>query len=162
MRIQVIVGDIGEAKAKDWDGPWSNTSEEWQNYPAVAAELGGKPRDNGFWMAFDDFMAHFVSISVCFAHVPGATIGRQLAVWPDVVERLERADGEVATARVCTGVVPFDATGEELKLGPDAYLWAVAVVRRYPAIRARRTRRRRTRRCPSSSRRSARATAASR
>ena len=29
-----------------------------------------------------------------------------------------RGDGEVATARVCTGVVPFDATGEELFFEP--------------------------------------------
>ena len=54
VRLRNAWRQIGEhhssGRAREWDGRWGNNSAEWQNLPAVAAELGGKPRDGSFWM----------------------------------------------------------------------------------------------------------------
>lgn len=52
---------------KEWNGPWSDSSAEWQNVSKSEREkLGVTIRDDGeFWMNFDDFCTHFTDLVVC-------------------------------------------------------------------------------------------------
>mmetsp|Transcript_23375 Transcript_23375/g.64260 ORF Transcript_23375/g.64260 Transcript_23375/m.64260 type:complete len:740 (+) Transcript_23375:2140-4359(+) len=61
----------------EWQGAWSDNSPEMTD--AVRAELDAEEddgeaeasaNDGAFWMSFEDFCKHFVSISVAMAHVP--------------------------------------------------------------------------------------------
>ncbi|GAA6091194.1 calpain-5a [Tachysurus ichikawai] len=52
---------------KEWNGPWSDSSEEWQRVSKSEREkLGVTVRDDGeFWMTFEDFSKHFTDLILC-------------------------------------------------------------------------------------------------
>ncbi|XP_053478742.1 calpain-5a [Ictalurus furcatus] len=52
---------------KEWNGPWSDSSEEWKKVSKSEREkLGVTVRDDGeFWMTFDDFCKHFTDLILC-------------------------------------------------------------------------------------------------
>ncbi|XP_043548374.1 calpain-5a isoform X2 [Chiloscyllium plagiosum] len=52
---------------KEWNGPWSDSSQEWQKVSKGEREaMGVTVRDDGeFWMSFDDFCVNFTDLVVC-------------------------------------------------------------------------------------------------
>ncbi|KAL4646962.1 calpain-5-like [Arapaima gigas] len=52
---------------KEWNGPWSDSSEEWQKVSKSEREkLGVTVNDDGeFWMDFDDFCKNFTDLIMC-------------------------------------------------------------------------------------------------
>ncbi|TTI30674.1 Calpain-5 [Bagarius yarrelli] len=52
---------------KEWNGPWSDSSEEWKRVSKGEREkLGVTVRDDGeFWMTFEDFAKHFTDLILC-------------------------------------------------------------------------------------------------
>ncbi|XP_028923376.1 calpain-6 [Ornithorhynchus anatinus] len=52
---------------REWSGPWSDDSEEWQRVSrAERASLGLTVADDGeFWMAFEDWCSHFTDVDIC-------------------------------------------------------------------------------------------------
>lgn len=59
VRLKNCWSKVGDAAAPEWKGAWGPASASWQNEQSIAKGLGGKPRDNSFWMRFEDFMAGF-------------------------------------------------------------------------------------------------------
>lgn len=51
----------------EWNGPWSDSSEEWQKVSKGERErIGLTIQDDGeFWMTFDDFLANFTDLILC-------------------------------------------------------------------------------------------------
>ncbi|XP_052084481.1 calpain-5-like [Mytilus californianus] len=50
----------------EWNGPWSETSSEWQKMgPSQEAELQFSKDKGEFWMAFDDFLNHLTNVDIC-------------------------------------------------------------------------------------------------
>lgn len=51
--------------AFEWDGAYSDLSEEWT--PELLEEIKPKidPEDGAFWMCYDDFTRVFESINIC-------------------------------------------------------------------------------------------------
>jgi len=50
---------------REWNGDWSDKSPLWDENPEVAQEVDFSPGDDGlFWMAFEDFITCFSSVSV--------------------------------------------------------------------------------------------------
>ena len=55
----------------DWQGPWSDQSEEWEANPEVAKALDYKNLSDGkFWMDFDDFCRCWSRVFVCRKEMP--------------------------------------------------------------------------------------------
>ncbi|XP_029107050.1 calpain-5-like isoform X3 [Scleropages formosus] len=52
---------------KEWSGPWSDSSEEWNKVSKSEREkLGVTVEDDGeFWMNFDDFCQYFTDLVLC-------------------------------------------------------------------------------------------------
>ncbi|XP_072483037.1 calpain-6 [Notamacropus eugenii] len=52
---------------REWNGPWSDSSEEWQGVTAVEKKnMGLNVTDDGeFWMAFDDWCKNFTDVDIC-------------------------------------------------------------------------------------------------
>ncbi|XP_067102567.1 calpain-5-like [Osmerus mordax] len=52
---------------REWNGPWSDSSEEWQKVsPSVREQIGMTVQDDGeFWMTFDDFCEHYTDLILC-------------------------------------------------------------------------------------------------
>ncbi|KAM6946407.1 calpain-5a isoform 2-T2 [Aplochiton taeniatus] len=52
---------------REWNGPWSDSSEEWQKVSKSEREkIGVTVQDDGeFWMTFDDFVANFTDLILC-------------------------------------------------------------------------------------------------
>ncbi|KAM6416939.1 calpain-5 isoform 1-T1 [Pluvialis apricaria] len=52
---------------REWNGPWSDTSEEWQKVSKSEREkMGMTVEDDGeFWMTFEDFCKYFTDIIKC-------------------------------------------------------------------------------------------------
>ncbi|KAK5869196.1 hypothetical protein PBY51_010145 [Eleginops maclovinus] len=52
---------------KEWNGPWSDSSEEWKRVSKSEREkIGVTVQDDGeFWMTFDDFIANFTDLILC-------------------------------------------------------------------------------------------------
>ncbi|KAG7234891.1 hypothetical protein INR49_003628 [Caranx melampygus] len=52
---------------REWNGPWSDSSEEWQKVSKSEREkIGVTVQDDGeFWMTFDDFIANFTDLILC-------------------------------------------------------------------------------------------------
>ncbi|XP_029027143.1 calpain-5-like isoform X2 [Betta splendens] len=52
---------------REWNGPWSDSSEEWKKVSKSEREkLGVTVQDDGeFWMTFDDFITHFTDLILC-------------------------------------------------------------------------------------------------
>ncbi|XP_074057101.1 calpain-6 [Macrotis lagotis] len=52
---------------REWNGPWSDSSEEWQRVSeAERKSLGLSVTDDGeFWMAFDDWCSNFTDVDIC-------------------------------------------------------------------------------------------------
>lgn len=52
---------------KEWNGPWSDGSEEWNKLTKKDKEkIGVKVENDGeFWMSFDDFCRHFTTVTIC-------------------------------------------------------------------------------------------------
>ncbi|KAM9800997.1 calpain-5-like [Neosynchiropus ocellatus] len=52
---------------REWNGPWSDSSEEWQKVSKSERErIGVTVRDDGeFWMTFDDFISNFTDLILC-------------------------------------------------------------------------------------------------
>lgn len=50
----------------EWNGKWSDGDAAWREQPEIAAELGAVDADDGaFWMAFEDFVKEFDTVSYC-------------------------------------------------------------------------------------------------
>ncbi|XP_068600375.1 calpain-5-like [Brachionichthys hirsutus] len=51
----------------EWNGPWSDSSEEWKKVSKSEREkIGVTVQDDGeFWMTFDDFVANFTDLILC-------------------------------------------------------------------------------------------------
>ncbi|XP_043975398.1 calpain-5-like isoform X1 [Gambusia affinis] len=52
---------------REWNGPWSDSSEEWKRVSKSERErMGLTVQDDGeFWMSFDDFLANFTDLILC-------------------------------------------------------------------------------------------------
>ncbi|KAJ3590948.1 hypothetical protein NHX12_008896 [Muraenolepis orangiensis] len=52
---------------REWNGPWSDSSEEWQKVSKSEREkMGVTVADDGeFWMTFDDFLPYFTDLILC-------------------------------------------------------------------------------------------------
>ncbi|XP_068122770.1 calpain-5 [Hyperolius riggenbachi] len=52
---------------REWNGPWSDSSEEWQKVSKSEREkLGVTVEDDGeFWMTFEDFCKYYTDIIMC-------------------------------------------------------------------------------------------------
>uniref|UniRef100_A0A0N4Z0X0 Calpain catalytic domain-containing protein n=1 Tax=Parastrongyloides trichosuri TaxID=131310 RepID=A0A0N4Z0X0_PARTI len=52
---------------KEWNGPWSDGSEEWNQVATTQKEILGitVEEDGEFWMPFNEFINYFTDISVC-------------------------------------------------------------------------------------------------
>ncbi|XP_040195924.1 calpain-5 [Rana temporaria] len=52
---------------REWNGPWSDSSEEWQKVSKSEREkLGVTVQDDGeFWMTFEDFCKYYTDIIMC-------------------------------------------------------------------------------------------------
>ncbi|XP_044538629.1 calpain-6 [Gracilinanus agilis] len=52
---------------REWNGPWSDSSEEWQRVSEEEKDnLGLSVTDDGeFWMAFDDWCNNFTDVDIC-------------------------------------------------------------------------------------------------
>ncbi|KAM4743139.1 calpain-5-like [Anableps anableps] len=52
---------------REWNGPWSDSSEEWKKVSKSERErMGVTVQDDGeFWMTFDDFIANFTDLILC-------------------------------------------------------------------------------------------------
>ncbi|KAM8975311.1 calpain-5 [Pelodytes ibericus] len=52
---------------REWNGPWSDSSEEWQKVSKGEREkLGVTVQDDGeFWMTFEDFCKYYTDIIMC-------------------------------------------------------------------------------------------------
>lgn len=52
---------------KEWNGPWSDSSEEWKKVSKSEREkIGVTVQDDGeFWMTFDDFLANYTDLILC-------------------------------------------------------------------------------------------------
>ncbi|KAM9359202.1 calpain-5-like [Symphorus nematophorus] len=52
---------------REWNGPWSDSSEEWKKVSKSERErIGVTVQDDGeFWMTFDDFIANFTDLILC-------------------------------------------------------------------------------------------------
>ncbi|XP_041850010.1 calpain-5-like [Melanotaenia boesemani] len=52
---------------KEWNGAWSDSSEEWKKVSKSEREkMGVTVQDDGeFWMKFDDFIANFTDLILC-------------------------------------------------------------------------------------------------
>ena len=52
---------------REWNGSWSDGSEEWNNVPASTKKKLGVTYDHDgeFWMAFEDFVKQFSRITIC-------------------------------------------------------------------------------------------------
>ncbi|KAM9732734.1 LOW QUALITY PROTEIN: calpain-5-like [Menidia menidia] len=52
---------------REWNGPWSDSSEEWQKVSESERErMGVTVQDDGeFWMTFEDFWANFTDLILC-------------------------------------------------------------------------------------------------
>ncbi|XP_017293499.1 calpain-5a [Kryptolebias marmoratus] len=52
---------------REWNGPWSDSSEEWKKVSKSERErMGVTVQDDGeFWMTFDDFIENFTDIILC-------------------------------------------------------------------------------------------------
>ena len=47
----------------EWNGKWSDDSDDWKKRPQLAEELGVTVEDDGiFWISFDDFLDQFCII----------------------------------------------------------------------------------------------------
>lgn len=52
---------------REWNGPWSDSSEEWKKVSKSEREkIGVTVQDDGeFWMTFDDFISNFTDLILC-------------------------------------------------------------------------------------------------
>ncbi|KAK6480480.1 calpain-6 [Huso huso] len=52
---------------QEWNGPWSDSSEEWEKVGSSEREnMGVTVKDDGeFWMAFDDWCKYFTGVDIC-------------------------------------------------------------------------------------------------
>eukprot|EP00096_Caligus_rogercresseyi_P010637 TRINITY_DN3959_c0_g1_i1.p1 TRINITY_DN3959_c0_g1~~TRINITY_DN3959_c0_g1_i1.p1 ORF type:complete len:635 (+),score=127.13 TRINITY_DN3959_c0_g1_i1:62-1966(+) len=52
---------------KEWNGPFSDTSQEWSSIGSKEREKMGLTvgEDGEFWMPYDDFLLHFSEMSIC-------------------------------------------------------------------------------------------------
>eukprot|EP01065_Artemidia_motanka_P027339 TRINITY_DN32542_c0_g1_i1.p1 TRINITY_DN32542_c0_g1~~TRINITY_DN32542_c0_g1_i1.p1 ORF type:complete len:850 (+),score=254.32 TRINITY_DN32542_c0_g1_i1:89-2638(+) len=86
--------------AREWSGPWSDSSSLWTEHPMIANEaqrLGGEcipgyqlqAEDGTFWMGWDDVREYFDSGGVCLRH--GGNPPEQQ--WQDVRFRTGFRDG---------------------------------------------------------------------
>uniref|UniRef100_A0A673C728 Calpain catalytic domain-containing protein n=1 Tax=Sphaeramia orbicularis TaxID=375764 RepID=A0A673C728_9TELE len=52
---------------REWNGPWSDSSEEWKKVSKSEREkIGVTVQDDGeFWMTFDDFVSNFTDLILC-------------------------------------------------------------------------------------------------
>lgn len=93
-----------------WNGDWSDTSQLWDRFPAVAKELNFSPvgainsyiASGSFWMSFQDFSQIFNNISVSHKSMnqgPGRT---QIEIWhrqemQAAAQRQEKAQQKCST-----------------------------------------------------------------
>jgi calpain-15 len=57
--------------SREWNGAWCDSSEEWENNPEVAEEVGfSKIADGKFWMSFEDFLSIWSNVCLCATEMP--------------------------------------------------------------------------------------------
>ncbi|XP_073527980.1 calpain-2 catalytic subunit-like [Phyllobates terribilis] len=51
---------------KEWNGPWSDDSEEWNDVdPQIKAELNIAKNDGEFWISYPDFLKEYIRVAIC-------------------------------------------------------------------------------------------------
>ncbi|KAI4891005.1 hypothetical protein NFI96_023014 [Prochilodus magdalenae] len=66
---------------KEWDGPWSDSSKEWDTVlPQEKAKLNYNANDGEFWMAYSDYKAQYSVVEICNL-TPEASSSDHAAQW---------------------------------------------------------------------------------
>ncbi|XP_005320435.2 calpain-9 [Ictidomys tridecemlineatus] len=99
----------------EWNGPWSDSSPEWQSVGlADQKRLCHAALDDGeFWMAFQDFRAHFDKVEVCNLS-PDALQEDALHRWEVAVHQGSWVRG--STAGGCRNFLDTFWTNPQIKL----------------------------------------------
>ncbi|KAH6559054.1 hypothetical protein KP509_1Z029900 [Ceratopteris richardii] len=58
------------ANEVEWNGPWSDLSNEWSDRMKHKLKYSPQAQDGVFWMSWEDFQLHFCSIYVCRIYPP--------------------------------------------------------------------------------------------
>ncbi|KAL7037346.1 hypothetical protein ACKWTF_009168 [Chironomus riparius] len=71
-----------EGNELEWNGPWSDTSREWQFIPVETREELGLTFDfdGEFWMSFQDFLRNFDQLEICNLS-PDSLTNQQKSGW---------------------------------------------------------------------------------
>ncbi|KAF6728910.1 Calpain-5 [Oryzias melastigma] len=71
---------------KEWNGPWSDSSEEWANIGDTERDkLGLIVEDDGeFWMSFEDWCTHFTDADVC--HIVDSSLTCIQKAWNEALK----------------------------------------------------------------------------
>ncbi|XP_047376579.1 calpain-9 isoform X3 [Sciurus carolinensis] len=99
----------------EWNGPWSDSSPEWQSVGlADQKRLCHAALDDGeFWMAFEDFRAHFDKVELCNL-TPDALQEDALHRWEVAVHQGSWVRG--STAGGCRNFLDTFWTNPQIKL----------------------------------------------
>ncbi|XP_048223508.1 calpain-9 [Perognathus longimembris pacificus] len=99
----------------EWNGSWSDSSPEWRAAdPAEQKRLCHTALDDGeFWMAFEDFKAHFDQVEICNL-TPDALEDDALHRWEVTVHQGRWVRG--ATAGGCRNFLDTFWTNPQIKL----------------------------------------------
>ena len=82
LRLRNCYAKVGENAAPEFKGDWGASSATWQNEQSTGIALGGKPRDNTFWITYEDFLAGFNKVYICYLpHAATATIVQAEGEW---------------------------------------------------------------------------------
>jgi len=94
-------------KDREWNGAWSDESDEWTANPEVTEELEHSAAPDGlFWMAFEEFIAIFDTVEVCARNMR-LTDGQQ-------TKRLRSGDAK-STRRLEVAEAAQEAPSKELE-----------------------------------------------
>ncbi|XP_008844008.1 calpain-9 [Nannospalax galili] len=99
----------------EWNGPWSDSSPEWRSVNLEEQKrLGHTALDDGeFWMAFEDFKAHFDKVEICNL-TPDALEDSALHRWEVTVHQGSWVRG--STAGGCRNFLDTFWTNPQIKL----------------------------------------------
>ncbi|XP_072527228.1 calpain-1 catalytic subunit-like [Salminus brasiliensis] len=66
---------------KEWNGPWSDNSSEWDSIlPEEKAKLSHSAEDGEFWMAYSDYKERYSMVEICNL-TPDTLANDQLGQW---------------------------------------------------------------------------------
>ncbi|KAM4828473.1 LOW QUALITY PROTEIN: calpain-9 [Thomomys bottae] len=99
----------------EWNGPWSDSSPEWHSVDlAEQQRLCHTALDDGeFWMAFEDFKAHFDKVEICNL-TPDALEDDSLRPWEVTVHQGSWVRG--STAGGCRNFLDTFWTNPQIRL----------------------------------------------